>query len=142
MPLYGPDIYWEIQRQEVRSPDALACASTDMCDLVTNTDDFLIRMLKGCIQLSSRPHITNTVNMVPVDHVARVVIASALHPPQSSLAVVQVTSHPRLRFEQYLSSLEFYGYRVPEVDYTSWRTSLENYVSDGGLQRDYIQHAL
>ncbi|KAI4121611.1 MAG: hypothetical protein LQ347_006797 [Umbilicaria vellea] len=96
---------------------------------VTNTDDFLIRMLKGCLQLSSRPHITNTVNTVPVNHVARVVVASAFNPPQSPLGVAQVTSHPRLRFHEYLATLQHYGYDVPEVDYPTWRSALEKYVS-------------
>ena len=108
---------------------------------VTNTDDFLIRMLKGCIQLSSRPHIVNTVNMVPVDHVARVVVASALHPPVSPIGVAQVTSHPRLRFDEFLSTLESYGYQTPEVDYSTWKAKLERYVADG-VQKDDTQHAL
>ena len=108
---------------------------------VTNTDDFLIRMLKGCIQLFSRPHIVNTVNMVPVDHVARVVVASALHPLVSPIGVAQVTSHPRLRFDEFLSILEFYGYETPEVDYSTWRAKLERYVADG-VQKDDTQHAL
>ena len=109
---------------------------------VTNTDDFLVRMLKGCIQLSSRPHITNTVNMVPVDHVARVVVACAFHPPETGLSVAQVTSHSRLRFDEFLSSLENYGYDAPEVEYPKWRDALEKYVSDGEKEKDYEQHAL
>jgi L-aminoadipate-semialdehyde dehydrogenase len=98
---------------------------------VTNTDDFLIRMLKGCIQLSSRPNMTNTINMVPVDHVARVVTASAFHPPVSPLGVAQVTSHPRLRFIEFLGALEHYGYQVLEVDYPIWRDSFEQFIDKG-----------
>ena len=79
--------------------------------------------------------------MVPVDHVARVVVASALHPPTSPLGVAQVTSHPRLRFNEFLSTLETYGYRTPEVDYSAWRAKLERYVADG-VQKDDAQHAL
>ena len=109
--------------------------------VVTNTDDFLIRMLKGCIQLSSRPHIVNTVNMVPVDHVARIVGASALHPPVSPIGVAQVTSHPRLRFNEFLSTLETYGYETSEVEYSTWKAKLERYVADG-VQKDDTQHAL
>jgi L-2-aminoadipate reductase len=60
---------------------------------VTNTDDFLIRMAKGCIQLGCRPRIANTVNMVPVNHVARAVVAAALTPPKTPLGVAQVTSY-------------------------------------------------
>ncbi|KAG0646154.1 nonribosomal peptide synthetase [Hyphodiscus hymeniophilus] len=106
---------------------------------VTNTDDFLIRMAKGCIQLGCRPKISNTVNMVPVNHVARVVVASALSPPKVPLGVAQVTSHPRLTFSQYLATLEHYGYDVPEVEYSAWSKKLQEYAAaDDGRE----QHAL
>jgi L-aminoadipate-semialdehyde dehydrogenase len=104
----------------------------------TNTDDFLIRLAKGCIQLGARPLIENTVNMVPVNHVARVVVATALSPPKSTLAVAQVTSHPRLTCSQYLATLETYGYDVPEVGYRIWAKKLEDYAAAEGKE----QHAL
>ncbi|RMD41769.1 hypothetical protein DV735_g3373, partial [Chaetothyriales sp. CBS 134920] len=102
---------------------------------VTNTDDFLIRMLKGCVQLSSRPNINNTVNMVPANHVARIIVACAFHPPSrnssngSGVSVAHVTGHPRLRFNQYLSALQTYGYAAKLTDYVPWAASLEHYVS-------------
>jgi len=105
---------------------------------VTNTDDFLIRMTKGCIQLSCRPRISNTVNMVPVNHVARVVVAAAFSPANIPLGVAQVTSHPRITFSQYLATLETYGYNVPEVDYAVWSKRLEEYAMEEGKE----QHAL
>ncbi|KKK23028.1 hypothetical protein AOCH_005357 [Aspergillus ochraceoroseus] len=108
----------------------------------TNTDDFLIRMIKGCIQLSARPNINNTVNMVPVDHVARVVIAGAFHPPRAPIGVAQVTGHPRLRFNQFLGALQLYGYDVPQVDYVPWSKLLEQYVNDGQHDDPESQHAL
>lgn len=97
---------------------------------VTNTDDFLIRMLKGCVQLGTRPNINNTVNMVPVDHVARTVVACAFHPPSpQGISVAQITGHPRLRFNQYLAALQTYGYAAELIDYVPWASSLEHYVS-------------
>jgi L-aminoadipate-semialdehyde dehydrogenase len=105
---------------------------------VTNTDDFLIRMAKGCIQLGCRPKIANTVNMVPVNHVARVVVAAALSPPKTPLGVAQVTSHPRLTFSEYLATLQTYGYDVPEVEYSVWKKKLEEYAAQDGNE----QHAL
>ena len=65
---------------------------------VTNTDDFLWRLVKGCIQLGLVPDMNNTVNMVPVDHVARccaVAAVAPLPPPQSALSVLHVTAAPR-----------------------------------------------
>ncbi|KAI0122333.1 large subunit of L-aminoadipate-semialdehyde dehydrogenase [Daldinia grandis] len=109
---------------------------------VCNVDDFLIRMLKGCIQLAARPRIINTVNAVPVNHVARVVVAAALNPLPGGVHVVHVTGHPRLRMNEYLSILEYYGYKTPEVSYDSWKQKLENFVSAGALEKDQEQHAL
>jgi L-aminoadipate-semialdehyde dehydrogenase len=99
----------------------------------SNTDDFLLRMLKGCVEIGSYPDITNTVNTVPVDHVARVVVASALHPPVAEkLSVVQVTGHPRIRFNEMLKSLNDFGYKVAKAEYREWCKSLETYVIDEG----------
>lgn len=95
----------------------------------SNTDDFLLRMLKGCAELGSYPDISNNVNMVPVDQVARVVVATAFHPPQQEyLAVAQVTGHPRVKFNEYLGALKTYGYEVELADYPTWRSQLEKFV--------------
>lgn len=96
--------------------------------IVTNTDDFLIRMVKGCAQLGQMPDIYNTVNMVPVDHVARVVVACAFTPPTRPLSVAHVTSHPRLSFTEFLGTLKTFGYEVEKVDYIPWRIALETHV--------------
>ncbi|KAF9771412.1 hypothetical protein IL306_010960 [Fusarium sp. DS 682] len=108
---------------------------------VSNTDDFLIRLCKGCVQLGARPRIINSVNAVPVDHVARVVVASTLN-PLPGLNVVHVTAHPRLRMNEFLSVLSYYGYEVPEVDYDDWKTQLEEFVSAGAVEKDQEQSAL
>jgi L-aminoadipate-semialdehyde dehydrogenase len=108
---------------------------------ITNTDDFLIRLLKGSIQLSARPKIMNTVNATPVNHVARCVVAAALNPLSGGVHVVHVTGHPRLRMNEFLSPLEYYGYRVPEVSYDEWKDKLEGFVS-AGQEKDQEQHAL
>ncbi|KAK3335904.1 hypothetical protein B0T19DRAFT_364497 [Cercophora scortea] len=122
----------------VRPGYVLGDSTTGVC----NVDDFLIRMLKGCVQLSARPHIINTVNAVPVNHVARVVVASALNPLPGGVHVVHVTAHPRLRMNEYLSILEYYGYKTPEVSYYDWKDQLEKFVSAGTLEKDAEQHAL
>ncbi|KAI9690861.1 MAG: putative NRPS-like protein biosynthetic cluster [Bathelium mastoideum] len=107
----------------------------------TITDDFLVRLLKGCVQLQARPDISNTVNMVPVDHVARLIVASGFEPPVSPLGVAQVTSHPRLTFNEFLGALQLYGYAAPQIDYSAWRTRMENYVAES-QDRGLEEHAL
>jgi L-aminoadipate-semialdehyde dehydrogenase len=96
----------------------------------TNTDDFLVRMLKGCVQVHSRPDISNTINMVPVTHVARVVVAASFSPPIAPLGVAQITSHPRITMNAFLGSLENFGYSVPLVPYAQWKANMEAYVAD------------
>lgn len=56
--------------------------------------------------------------------------------------VVHVTAHPRLRMNEYLSILGYYGYNVPEVDYNDWKAQLETFVSAGFVQKDEEQSAL
>jgi L-aminoadipate-semialdehyde dehydrogenase len=103
----------------------------------TNTDDFLVRLLKGCVQLKSRPDITNTINMVPVTHVARVVVAASFNPPVSPVGVAQITSQPRITVNEFLGSLENFGYNVPLVPYSKWKANMEAYVADrSGTQEE------
>ena len=94
------------------------------------TDDFLVRMLKGCVQLGSRPPINNTINMVPVDHVAQIVVSASLDPPSSPLGVVHVTPQPRLSWSVFLGCLDQW-YNVKEEDYEQWCKTLSDYVEQG-----------
>ncbi|KAL9034362.1 MAG: hypothetical protein Q9214_007078, partial [Letrouitia sp. 1 TL-2023] len=98
---------------------------------VTNTDDFLVRYLKACTQLRAAPSIQNTINMVPVDHVAREVVACALNPSNGSdagVTVGQVTAHPRITFTDFGAALGEYGYDVALVDYEQWKQKVVEYV--------------
>ena len=93
----------------------------------TNTDDFLIRMIKGCIQISQVPEIYNTVNITPVDFVAKVIVSASIH-QRKEFHVAQITGRPRLRFVDFLGSLRSFGYAVTNVDYITWRSNLERSV--------------
>ncbi len=98
---------------------------------MTNTDDFLWRLVKGCIQLGLVPDINNTVNMVPVDHVARCCAAAALSPlpsPAASQSVLHVAASPRPTFNAFLGALPHYGFRAAQAEYVVWRRQLERHV--------------
>lgn len=96
------------------------------------TDDFLLRMLKGSIQLHSRPDLSpNSINLVPISHCARIVVAASLHPPsRQGVDVVQVTPHPQLPWNDFLGALEVYGYDTPMIPYSQWKSKLEEYVAN------------
>ena len=97
------------------------------------TDDFLLRMLKGSIQLHARPDLNpNTINLVPVSHCARIVMAASLHPLASEgqgVKVVQVTPHPQLPWNDFIGTLETHGYDTPLLPYDQWKAKLETYVA-------------
>ncbi|TXT15610.1 hypothetical protein VHUM_00113 [Vanrija humicola] len=97
---------------------------------VTNTDDFIWRMVKGCLQLGLIPDINNTLNMCPVDHVAMLASLSAQTLTPETFSVLHVTGHPRLRFNDLLGALQTYGYPVSQVEYIQWRHKLEQHVLD------------
>ncbi|KAI9816801.1 MAG: putative NRPS-like protein biosynthetic cluster [Pycnora praestabilis] len=95
------------------------------------TDDFLLRMLKGSIQLCCRPDLgINSINLVPVSYCASIVVAASLHSSHGDgVIIVHVTPHPQLSFNDFLSTLEGYGYTAPMVPYIEWRAALERYVA-------------
>lgn len=98
---------------------------------VTNTDDFIWRMVKGCLQLGLVPDINNTVNVCPVDHVALLSALSATSPllsASSPFKVAHVTGHPSLRYNDLLGALSTFGYKVQRTEYVHWRTKLEQHV--------------
>jgi L-aminoadipate-semialdehyde dehydrogenase len=96
---------------------------------VSNLDDFLVRMLKGCVQVRARPDMDNRINVVPVPHVARLITATSFHAGPGTVAFVN--ADPRPSFNQYLSALETYGYDVPVVPYDSWKRKVEAFVAAG-----------
>ncbi|KAH7910357.1 hypothetical protein BJ138DRAFT_1153040 [Hygrophoropsis aurantiaca] len=98
---------------------------------VTNTDDFIWRMVKGCVQLGLVPNINNTVNMVPVDHVARCTALAAVSPlPNAAQSVLHITARPLPTFNDMLSSLAQYGFPTEQCEYLLWRRKLEQHVME------------
>ena len=105
------------------------------------TDDFLLRSLKGSAQVKCRPDLgDNTINLVPVDYCADVVVAASLAKPASKktiteedcgdVTVYHVTPHPQPKFNTFLSTLEQCGYTCPLVSYRTWCKALETYIVD------------
>jgi L-2-aminoadipate reductase len=88
-------------------------------------------MVKGCIQLGLVPNINNTINMVPVDYVAKCTTLSAIAPlPRAGLAVLQITARPLPTFNGLLSSLAQYGFPTLQCEYPVWRQKLEKHVME------------
>jgi L-aminoadipate-semialdehyde dehydrogenase len=90
---------------------------------VTNADDFLWRLMKGCIQLGSVPIMRNKVNMCPVDYVADLIVHVASK--KECLGNAFHTVNPSMfRFDHFFQLLMDYGYQVAPIDYMKWRQDL------------------
>ncbi|KAG0199061.1 hypothetical protein BGX28_007605 [Mortierella sp. GBA30] len=93
---------------------------------VTNTGDFIWRLIKGCVEVGSAPSMNAAVNICPVDYVAQCVVSVATSPGSEAVMVYQVT-HPTaspFRFNDFFQILNRYGYEVLAADYSSWRRAL------------------
>ncbi|KAL1920377.1 uncharacterized protein VTP21DRAFT_754 [Calcarisporiella thermophila] len=99
---------------------------------VSNTDDFIWRLVKGCVELGSVPQINNAVNMCPVDYVARCVAEVAKRAAgefAAEGAVFHVTHPvPAFRFNDLFGCLPAYGYEVKQHEYITWRNALTEYT--------------
>ncbi|KAG8406190.1 large subunit of alpha-aminoadipate reductase [Metarhizium acridum] len=84
---------------------------------------------------------TTRSTQVPVSRVSRIVVAAGLLLPTvtgQSLSVAQVTSHPRLKLNEWIGAMELYGYRTPLVPYRDWCAKVVEYVEDEANE----EHAL
>ncbi|KAI8088262.1 L-aminoadipate-semialdehyde dehydrogenase [Thamnidium elegans] len=96
---------------------------------VTNTDDFIWRLLKGCVELGYIPAISNSVNCCPVDYVASVVAGAAYHDVESAkLGVLQVTNPVGFTYNDMFGTLLTYGYQAKQTEYIDWRNKLMEYT--------------
>ncbi|KAI0251949.1 alpha-aminoadipate reductase Lys1p [Lactifluus subvellereus] len=98
---------------------------------VTNTDDFIWRLVKGCIQLGLVPDIDNTINMVPVNHVAFCITLAAVSPHQGAgMTALHVRARPLPTYNAIFSSLSRYGFATERCEYLIWRRKLEQHVME------------
>lgn len=98
---------------------------------VGNTDDFLWRLVKGCIQLGKVPKISNIVNMCPVDYVASSVI-SVLSSPENFGQVYHMWNPHRFRFDDLFGHIKVIYPHIVITDYIEWRSSLMELTLSSG----------
>lgn len=96
---------------------------------VTNSDDFIWRLLKGCIELGYIPAIANVVNCCSVDYVAAVVGGAAYHDALASeRGVLQVTHPNNFSFNDLFGTLKTFGYVCQQTEYIDWRNKLMEFT--------------
>jgi thioester reductase-like protein len=90
---------------------------------VFNRNDFLYRLLLGCVQLGSVPDRAMILDLLPVDYVSRAIVILSQQPTAIGQAFHLVHPQPvasQIIFEFLLSR----GYAVDCLNYAAWRDRL------------------
>ncbi|MFS4097109.1 non-ribosomal peptide synthetase [Streptomyces sp. AF1A] len=84
------------------------------------SDDLLWRVVKGCVQAGAAPAgLTAEADLVPVDYVARAVVAVAQRPEALGGIHHQVNTRP-LSLAELLGHVRDFGYRLEEIPLPEW----------------------
>jgi thioester reductase-like protein len=90
---------------------------------IWNTDDFLARMIKGCIQLGSAPDIDARIEMVPVDYVSKAIVhLSRQREIQSN--TFHIVGSQYIAVGDLFRIIGAIGYKMNLLPYPDWRKVL------------------
>ncbi|MBZ5525731.1 MAG: SDR family oxidoreductase, partial [Acidobacteriia bacterium] len=90
---------------------------------IWNTDDFLARMIKGCIQLGGAPDMDARIEMVPVDYVSKAIIHLSRQRELESNVFHIVGSH-YIAVADLFRIIGSLGYKMSLLPYADWRKAL------------------
>jgi thioester reductase-like protein len=103
--------------------------SGDSANGACQSNDFLWRLAKICIQMGLVPDVHTTVNVVPVDYVSR----SIVHLSQTPMArdkAFHIVSPVSTRFTDLVDWMRAYGYRLTTVPHDVWLDQLREVAQD------------
>lgn len=90
---------------------------------IWNTEDFLCRLIKGCIQMGYAPVESVRMDMAPVDYMSRAIVALSLLP--SSTGACFHLNHPAPPYsDQLLDAFSRSGYSLDRIPYKDWLKKL------------------
>ncbi|MBW4564794.1 MAG: amino acid adenylation domain-containing protein [Mojavia pulchra JT2-VF2] len=99
---------------------------------VFNSNDFLYKLIIGCMQLGSAPDIDIRENIVPVDYVSKAIVH--LSKQEESLGKTFHLVHPQtLHTNTLIDHIRSLGYAIEQISYDQWREKLLN-ITQGSLE--------
>jgi thioester reductase-like protein len=91
---------------------------------VSNVDDFVARMIIGCIQAGFSPNIHKAMDMTPVDYVSRAIVY--LSRRQSSLGKLFHTLNPHpIHWADIFDMVADAGYPTQKLSFNEWVEAIE-----------------
>lgn len=98
-----------------------------------NADDFLMRLIIGCVQLGVAPEIDMYENLLPVDYLAQAIIHLSQHAREGVQAFHLISEQPT-HFSELVAAARSLGYSLQVVPYAAWRTEL---LRQAGARADH-----
>jgi thioester reductase-like protein len=92
---------------------------------VFNTNDFVLRMLKSCIELKQVPEINLRMYITPVDYVSKAIVLLSLQPHLLGKAFNLIPSQPT-DVQTLAGIARSFGYPMQAVSFADWHASLQN----------------
>ncbi|MEO0802305.1 MAG: amino acid adenylation domain-containing protein [Cyanobacteria bacterium J06642_2] len=88
-----------------------------------NTDDYICRMIKGCIQLGQWPNLDISWHLTPVDWVSRAIVDLSRQSASLGQSYHIATPH-HVHMHQIFNWLRDRGYALECVPFAQWRSNL------------------
>lgn len=96
---------------------------------VFNRNDFLYKMIQGCVQLGSAPIGDMMLDIMPVDYVTQAIVHLSKH--SESWGKVFHLVHPQpVSVDVLFEQLDFMGYPVQRLPYEQWREKLVKIIEN------------
>ena len=90
---------------------------------IWNTNDFLCRLIKGCIQMNKSPDLDYQLNISPVDYVSQAIVYLSIRKTSFGKAF-HLTNPSPIHWKQLTEYLNLYGYPVEQIAYDRWQKQL------------------
>lgn len=97
----------------------------------TNVEDYVTKVIQGCVQLGLAPLREYALSVGTVDHLARQIVGLARRPEARGRTFHTIDPRP-LAWNRIFEEIRAYGYHVPSVPFDEWRTALVEQVDREG----------
>ena len=102
---------------------------------VFNANDFLYRLIMGCVQLGSIPDAEMIQNIIPVDYASQAIVHLSKQQSSWGKAFHLVHPHP-VSSKLFFEKLRSLGYPIQKIPYEQWHAQLLN------IAQNSPEHAL
>ena len=96
---------------------------------VSNPNDFINLMLKGCLQMGIFPDLDYMLDISPVDYVSKAIVYLSKQPQSIGKAFHLQHPHP-ISFKDLFNWLQQFSHSLKIVPYKKWQSELAHNVTD------------